>query len=717
MSDEENQDIPMAQCGACNAIVPLDSESCPECGAGFSGISNEALGVCGQCGSIIPVDSESCGDCGAIFVDLGPSESETATPEMGNSIEKEQHVPAEEVEYSGSSATEELTHEETVEVSSDFVEEVNQVEETVHEEQTPTVTESEIVSEIEDDSGEELDPYIADDDTEEEAQPEEIVSDEVEEATTEDINSFIDEVDLDDEEEMVEQSPAITEAEMLSEIEEEDENITSETESDETISDDIEEDSNEDMDAYIDEVDDEETTSESEEIEEEMDDSESDLLEELSEDGNSEEVEEETHDTEEESESDEDIESSDTEEESESDEDIESSDTEEEVDEEPQEEEEVVDQHIIVMAFENLALAIAGAGMTAGEAFEEMDSSSDGMIDAPELQKGIQKIAGEKLSPKEVTLILKYLDKDGNKRIDPNELLKALDDLRIGIQPGKDPRNKTLSSPIQKFLMGKKANDIFYPIAYFLMITFIGLWVVNGMGLLVDGSGGSVVYEGGVDQWGGEIREANWNLCESDALEEMIDPCQGTVAVGESYPCDPAIDANKCQNSLTPFSGENDASSMPAGFYTDGIAMIILGVIGLAATAYLHLVYAKSLRIRAKKASGKLDGEEDSEEDEETEETTESEDDEEIEDDDDEEVEDHDEEEVEDDDEEEVEDDDEEDDIDVGDWIGLEIDGDEFFGEIIEFDDDEGTVTIETEDGEEITGEQEDMFLDEDDDE
>jgi len=692
MSDEENQDIPMAQCGACNAIVPLDSESCPGCGASFSGISDDALGVCGQCGSIIPVDSESCGDCGAVFVDLGPSKSDTVTPDMDEAIELEQPVSAEEVRVSGASTSAELAHEETVGSSSDSVEEVDQVEETVHEEQTPTITESEIVSESED-----VASHIADDDTEEETQSEEIVSDEDEEDSTEDIDSYIDEVDLDEEEEMVEQSPALAESEILSESEEEVEDTVPDVESD-----DIEGDSNEEMDAYIDGVDDEETTSESEEIEEEMDDSESNLLEELSEDEDSEEVEEETHDTEEESESDEDIESS---------------DTEEEVDEEPQEEEEPIDQHLIVMAFENLALAIAGAGMTAGEAFEEMDSSSDGMIDAPELQKGIQKIAGEKLSPKEVTLILKYLDNDDNKRIDPNELLKALDDLRIGIQPGKDPRTKTVSSPVKKFLMGKKANDIFYPIAYFLTVTFIGLWVINGMGLLVDGSGGTVVYEGGVDQWGGEIREANWNLCESDALEEMIDPCQGTVAVGESYPCDPAIDANKCENSLTPFSGENGASSMPAGFYTDGIVMIILGVIGLAVTAYLHLIYAKALRRKAKKDSGKLDEEEDSEEDEEPEEDTDSDDEEEVEDDDGEEIEDDDGEEIEDDDEEEVEDDDEEDDIDVGDWIGLDIDGDEFFGEIIEFDDDEGTVTIETEDGEEITGNQEDMFLDEDDDE
>ena len=52
------------------------------------------------------------------------------------------------------------------------------------------------------------------------------------------------------------------------------------------------------------------------------------------------------------------------------------------------------------------------------------------------------------------------------------------------------------------------------------------------------------------------------------------------------------------------------------------------------------------------------------------------------------------------------------DDIDIGFWVGLDIDGDEFFGEIIEFDDDEGTVTIETEDGEEIIGYQDEMFLD-----
>ena len=55
--------------GACNSIVPLDSESCPECGISFSGVAEEQLGECGACSAIIPIDSESCPECGASFVE------------------------------------------------------------------------------------------------------------------------------------------------------------------------------------------------------------------------------------------------------------------------------------------------------------------------------------------------------------------------------------------------------------------------------------------------------------------------------------------------------------------------------------------------------------------------------------------------------------------------------------------------------------------------
>ena len=74
MSDE---DIPMAQCGACDSIIPLDSESCPECNVRFGGMSEEELGECGACQAIIPADSTSCSNCGAVFVEQEPIVEET----------------------------------------------------------------------------------------------------------------------------------------------------------------------------------------------------------------------------------------------------------------------------------------------------------------------------------------------------------------------------------------------------------------------------------------------------------------------------------------------------------------------------------------------------------------------------------------------------------------------------------------------------------------
>ena len=608
---EENLDIPMAQCGACDSIVPLDSESCPNCGIRFGGVTDEQLGECGACGAIIPADSESCPECGVSFVAVEEPVSETPVEDTQAAPITDNLDDLNDIILPETESVEEAVEEDQRAVEEEVSEEA--VEETIEEEtESDLVEEDTQVNEAETDS-------IADDVVEVEAH-EEAVSDAVKEESSED------------------------------DVEEE--STTGELDI-ESLIDDVEE-------ALADEL------AEANEVDEDEDA------------------------------------------------------------EEP--EENGIDDGAVAMAFDNLALAIADSGMTAAEAFGEIDTSEDQMIDAPELQKGIEKIAGEKLSPKHVTAILNYLDKDGNMRIDPAELIKALEDLRIGIQPGKMPKVKTFPSPTQKFLMGKKANDIVYPIAYFLMVTFIGLWVVNGVGLLVDGTGGTVVYEGGVDQFGDDIEVTNWNLCTSDALDELPDPCFGTVEVGETYPCDPAVDENKCANSLTPFSGENGASSMPAGFYGDGVTMIVLGVIGLAATAYLHLIYAPALRDRVREKSGKSasedsEEEEDDEESEEDDEADEEEDgnaleapkDLEIDDgsDDDDEYED-------DDDEDESEDDDDEDyddDIDVGDWIGLEIDGEEFFGEIVEFDDDEGTVTIETEDGEELTGDQDDMFLEDEDDE
>ena len=616
MSEEENQDIPMGQCGACNAIVPLDSESCPTCGVRFGGVTEEELGECGACGAIIPADSESCPECGASFVANDETEATTENEEESEDSE--------------------IVEEEIADVETeDFTEDSSDQEESEIKEQEEELESSDDETVEGDEEGE----TVIDSEHEE-----------MEDSTTEE------ESEVDDEED------------------------DSDDDDDSDEDDDDDDDSDEDEDDDSDEDDEDDTEEESEEAE------------------------------------------------------VDEEDAEEESEEDDTEEEEEIDDGIedsaVVMAFDNLALAIADSGMTAAEAFGEIDTSEDNLIDAPELQKGIEKIAGEKLSPKHVTAILDYLDKDGNRRIDPSELIKALEDLRIGIQPGKVPKVKTFPSPMQKFLMGKKANDIFYPIAYFLMVTFIGIWVVNGMGLLVDGTGGTIVYEGGVDSYGDDIVVTNWNLCQSDALDDLPEPCFGTVEVGETYPCDPAVDPDDCANSLTPFSGDDGASSMPAGFYTDGIIMMVLGVIGLGLTAVLHLIYAPALREKVKEKSGKTSSESSDEDDDDDDDSDEDDDDDSDEDDDDDSDEDDDDESDEDDDDDSDEDDDDDDDsdeddddddydddIDIGDWVGLDIDGEEFFGEIVEFDDDEGTVTIETEDGEEVTGDQDDMFLEDEDDE
>jgi hypothetical protein len=56
--------------------------------------------------------------------------------------------------------------------------------------------------------------------------------------------------------------------------------------------------------------------------------------------------------------------------------------------------------------------------------------------------------------------------------------------------------------------------------------------------------------------------------------------------------------------------------------------------------------------------------------------------------------------------------DDEDDAIDIGSHVGLTFDDEEVFGTIIEFDDDEGTVTIKEDGtGDEVTGYQDDMFV------
>ena len=178
------------------------------------------------------------------------------------------------------------------------------------------------------------------------------------------------------------------------------------------------------------------------------------------------------------------------------------------------------------------------------------------------------------------------------------------------------------------------------------------------------------------------------------------------VSEGDAYPCDPEIQKGECKNSLTPLAGK--ASSMPGGFYWDAIALMVLAGVGLIWSLYTHLILAPGWRARVKamkdvddeRAEVKEVIEETELEQDDNDDAEESEDEEAAEN-------------------EEIEEDDvaenEGEELDIGSFVGLDIDGEEYYGTIIEFDDEEETVTIEEEDsGDEIVGYQDEMFIPED---
>ena len=148
---------------------------------------------------------------------------------------------------------------------------------------------------------------------------------------------------------------------------------------------------------------------------------------------------------------------------------------------------------------------------------------------------------------------------------------------------------------------------------------------------------------------------------------------------------------------------------MPMGFYWDGLALIGLSAVGLISSLFLHLVKAPEWRARLKAMKEFEDDKSDASDDAQDEELDEEDDAMEDDADDEEFIEEDHEEDDEDDDLDEEMDDDA---IDVGSHIGLTFEDEEVFGTILEFDDDEGTVTIEEDGtGDLVTGYQEDMFI------
>ena len=605
MTDEENESVAMAECGACRAVIPIDSAECPECATKFSGISEDALGECGACQALVPLDSTRCPECGVLFVaDDVVDILRQWVADTGINIRK---------------LFDKFDENDDGTIDSD---ELKRGLLSLNLADLPPSQVDRLVAEIDADGNgvidlDEFDAILMGSTADQEEAPEAENTDEAAEDDTSDLEGEgdtekADEVSTDAESDVVEDDASAEE-----EAEEDAEEDESAAEEDE------------------DEVGEEEDEAHG------IDDEAFDI-----------------------------------------DEEEDSSDA--EAEEEP---------HRPLAALSALADLMDEHDISAQRLFNELDADGNGVVSISELKSTIAEKYGDDLDLEQVNAIMDGADVDGDGTIDITEFIGSLEDYETMEELVEE---KIFPSPWQKRMMSKSWNDTVWPILHVAFGIMVALFIANGMFGFVDGTGGNVAY---IPNDSGLIPSGN-------------------IVEGDIYPCDEKFQMDGCRNSLTPLAGANGSLSMPTGFYWDGIMLIALSVIGMATTLFLHLVKAPEWRARAKamkefesdKAEAAESTEESSDETDEDEapaDEDETEDDEAYEEDD----------ELEDDvdentDDEDIDDDAEEEGIDIGSHIGLVFDDEEVFGVIVEFDDEEETVTIEEDGtGDLVTGYQEDMFL------
>jgi Ca2+-binding EF-hand superfamily protein/RNA polymerase subunit RPABC4/transcription elongation factor Spt4 len=609
MSDE-NEDVAMAECGSCRAIVPADSSECPECGISFSGVSDEALGECGACNALVPLDSTKCPECGVVFV--ADDVVDILRTWMANN------------------KMDVKTLFGRFDTNNDNMIDSGELKEGL------------------------LSLNLAD------LPPSQV--DKLVEAIDEDGDSLID----------LEELQSIIGGEELdsskSESIDDPEAVETEDDSESTPdSEDVEEDTNED----------------DEELEDES--AEGDVEETLDEDVES----EESVDQDEDSEDEEEISSTDSDEDMESKEDDheeggEEPDVDEILEEDASEFESSVSRSTSEI-MELLLDVIEEKDISLANAFGDLDDDGDRLLTSEELVTKLNQILPDGLNQSEADALLSTMDSDGDGNIDMVEFVNAIEkhEDSIATIDDEDAESvKTFPSEWQTRFMSKKWHDAIWPLIHASFgILIVGL-LVNGLFPIVDGTGGTVELEIRSD-----AQLTEWQLDDGTIVSE-----------GDAYPCDPNIQEGKCKNSLTPLAGK--ASSMPGKFYWDAIVLMTLAGAGLVWSLYTHLVLAPGWRARVKAMKDvDADRTEVQEAIEESGDATDAES--------------ADDSEVEIEDEEKSEDNVEEDSApDIGDYVGLDIDGEEYYGTILEFDDDEDTVVIEDEEtGDEIVGYQDEMFI------
>ena len=77
-------------------------------------------------------------------------------------------------------------------------------------------------------------------------------------------------------------------------------------------------------------------------------------------------------------------------------------------------------------AMNKIRAALAENNQSVEDLFASIDGDDDGRINGPELYKGLQSVVGDKLSPNQVSMIIKSLDTNEDNRIDLGELQSGL---------------------------------------------------------------------------------------------------------------------------------------------------------------------------------------------------------------------------------------------------------------------------------------------------
>ena len=601
---DENEEIAKAECGSCRAVVPIDSENCPECGISFSGVSEDALGECGACNALVPLDSTKCPECGVVFV-ADDVVDILRTWMATNSMDVKTLFGRFDTNGDGRIDSDELKSGLLSLNLADLPpSQVDKLIQAIDEDGDSLVDLDELQSII---GGEDLPVDVSPEESEEES-----------------------------EEEVTEEEES---EEELAEEDESEEEVTEEDESEEEL------------------------TEEEEQPEEEVVEEESDEV---------------TEEPDEQTEEEESV---------------------EEIIDEEYAEEVVTEDRNLSQIYDDILDSIDEQDLTLSNAFGNMDEDGDRMITRVELGSKLSHYLDYELSESELDAMMDSMDENSDGNIDMIEFVTSIENHEDSISSIDDEEAETVKTFPTKWhtrFMSKQWHDVFWPLIHTGLVIMIIAALANGLFPFVDGEGGTVELE----------TEAGDGWMNADGI--VIDE-------GQAYPCEPTVQVGECKNSLTPLAG--DASSMPGGFYLDGIFLMLLSTIGLIGSLYTHLVLAPSWRARVKAmkevSEDKADIQESLEDDNVIEESGNDQEADESETEDSDDVESESEETDDDLDEEESNSENEE--LDIGSYVGVDIDGEEYYGTIVEFDDDEETVTIEEEEsGDEITAYQDEMFVPED---